>query len=513
MQKTKNSTQNEKVVRRPPIVVVLGHVDHGKSTLLDYIRKSNVVEGEKGGITQHMYSYEIIHKDESGKNRKITFLDTPGHAAFSLMRERGANIADMAILVVAADEGVKPQTLEALSVIKGGALPYVVALNKIDKPEANTEKTKQGLAEHEVFLEGYGGDIPAVLVSAKTGDGVKELLDMVLLMAEIGELTGNFDKNAEGIVAESHHDPKKGVSATLIIKDGTLREKMYVATSSALSPVRFIENSLGEKIPLATFSSPVRIVGFNALPHAGDAFSSFKTKREAEEYMLTPKHLATAAEAPRRTDSAKEQEGEVKILTIPLIIKADTAGTVEAVESEIKKIQVENVIVRVLDRGVGAISETDVKRASGSSDSLIVGFNVVAPPRVARLAEQYGILIQTFDIIYKLTEWLAEEIEKRRPRIRTEEIIGKAKIIRIFSKDKDKQVIGGKVNEGKLRAGAIVKILRRDFEIGRGKILELQQQKVKTSEVAEGFEFGAMVESKHEIATGDAIEAVEIVEK
>src|SRR3989338_6766155 len=277
LQKPNNLTE------RPPIVVVMGHIDHGKSTLLDYIRKSNVVGGEAGGITQHTYSYEIVHRNEEGAPKRITFLDTPGHAAFALMRERGASVADIAVLVVAANDGVKTQTLEALGAVKKSGIPFVVALNKIDAPNANVEKVKQELAEHEVYLEGYGGSVPVVAISAKTGENVPALLDMILLVAELEELKGDPSLPAEGTVVEAHQDPQKGITATLVITDGTIKKKTFVVAGACLAPVRRIDTILKKDISEASFSTPVSITGWNCIPEAGAAFSSIAGKKGAEE--------------------------------------------------------------------------------------------------------------------------------------------------------------------------------------------------------------------------------------
>lgn len=498
-----------KKIKRPPIVVVMGHVDHGKSTLLDYIRKSNVVRKESGGITQHIYSYEINHTNKDGNTERITFLDTPGHEAFTLMRARGVAVADIAILVVAADDGVKTQTQEALHTIKEAGIPYVVAINKIDLPHAQVDKVKQELSENDVFLEGYGGDVPNVVISAKTGSGIAELLELVLLMAELEELKGNPTVHAEGTVIESNRDSKKGISAILLIQNGILKKGMCVVAGEACSPVRRIDNFLGKELSEATFSSPVRITGFNIVPKVGSSFASFTSKKEAEKYIVKNKE----EKKPEKVESKKTSTIKENHLFVPLIVKSDTEGTLEAVLHEIEKISIENLSVIILNKAVGVISETDIKRATGAQNPIIVGFNVTVEKNSAQIAKQLTIPIKTFSVIYKLTEWLHDELEKRKPKIKSEKMLGRAKIIRIFSKTKDKQVIGGKVKEGSIASGSVVKILRRDFEIDRGKLLELQQQKVKINEVGEGVEFGAMIEAKHEIAEGDYIESFVVVEK
>ena len=496
--------QEKNIIERPPVIAVMGHIDHGKSKLLDYIRKSNVVEGESGGITQHISAYEVERKNADGNVKKITFLDTPGHEAFSAMRERGANIADIAILVVSAEDGVKAQTLEALQSIKDGKIPFVIAINKIDKPAANVQKTKNELVENEIYIEGMGGDIPFVPISAMTGEGVDDLLDTMLLIAEMEELKGDTNEPANGFVLESNIDPQKGVSATLIIKNGTLKKGMCISAGDAMSPVRVIENFLGKNIDEAKFSSPVSITGFNAAPETGVPFSAFAAKKDAE----------TAC------DAYESQQSSITIIgnkdaavMIPLIIKSDALGTLEAVEKELLKIKHEKVAFKIIQKGVGNVTETDTKVASGSSDIIIIGFRVKADKDATAYAEKFNMQIKTFAIIYNITDYLEEVVKERVPKELIEEATGKAKIIRVFSKAKDKQVLGAKMQEGEISLKARVTILRRDVEIGKGVILELQEQKVKKDKVSEGAEFGLMVESKMDIAEGDKIIPFTIVEK
>lgn len=496
-------------IDRPAVVVVMGHIDHGKSALLDYIRKTNVVEAEAGGITQHLSAYEVTYKDKSRGIKKITFLDTPGHEAFQKMRSRGAVVADIAILIVSAEEGVKAQTLEALSSIKETGIPFIVAINKIDKTEANVERTKKSLTENEIYLEGLGGDVPWVPISAKTGEGVPELLDMTLLVAEIEELKGDQKKNAEGIVIEAHRDTKKGISATLIIKDGILKTGMYVAAGNALSPVRIMEDFLGKPIKEAQFSSPVKVVGFNTVPGVGIKFHSFDSKKEAELAIKSYKEN-DEKEKSNKDVSTKESEGTI---VIPIILKADVLGSLDALKHELEKHSNEKVHIKIVREGIGDISENDIKGAGGKEDTVALGFNVKVDARAQDLSERLGINIKTFDIIYKLSEWLEEEIVKRTPKVATVEVIGRAKILKIFSKTKNKQVLGGKVSDGSISTGGTVKILRRNEDIGKGTILSLQQHKAETKKVESGNEFGAQIESKIEITEGDVLENFVIVEK
>ncbi|MEK9167910.1 MAG: translation initiation factor IF-2 [Patescibacteria group bacterium] len=494
------STQKEQpniTTERPPIIVVMGHIDHGKSTLLDYIRKTNVVAGEAGGITQHLSAYEVVHKDQKGVNKHITFLDTPGHEAFSAMRARGAKVADIAILVVSAEDGIKAQTLEALSAIKESKIPFIVAINKIDKPSANIEKTRNELAEKEIYTEGYGGDIPCVPISAKTGLGVPELLDMMLLVAEIAELKANPNLPAEGVVAEAHVDPKRGISATLIITNGTLKKGMCVVAGDAYAPVRAISDHTGALIEEATFSSPVRITGFSKIPAVGSSFKTASSAKSAR--VLIDVHCSSLAPVSPNTVVQTD-------VVIPLVIKADVLGTLEAIEKELAKVTHEKICWKIIQQGVGDITENDIKSASGSPDTIVLGFRVRIDDNAASLAEKLKIPVETFAIIYNITDYIEKVIKERAPKERVEESTGKIKILRVFSKAKDKQVLGGKVLEGMIATGSSIKIVRRDTEIGKGKVLELQQQKIKTNEVKEGLEFGTMIESKMEIAVGDVIE-------
>lgn len=515
--------KKENIIERPPIVVVMGHIDHGKSTLLDYIRKTNVTDKEAGGITQHISAYEvevppepksrenggILHsvQDDSVKNHRITFLDTPGHESFSKMRERGAKIADIAILVVSAEDGVKPQTIEAWKTIVASEIPYLVAINKIDKPGANVEKTKMELAENEIYLENYGGKVPFAEISAKTGAGVDNLLSLILILAEMENFTANSNGNASGLVIEANLDSKRGIQATLIIKNGSLKKGMTVAVEDALCSTRIIENFLGKTIDGATFSSPIRLVGFDKMPAIGAEFESFEKKKDAEEYAENWQSQKNSSIGKNK----KEEISDKKI--IPIILKADVWGSIEAIEKEIGKIKSESAEFKVVQKGVGPISESDIKNVSSGENALVIGFNVKADGSAVELAEKQGIVISFFDIIYKMTEWLTIEMENRRPKIETIETTGRAKILKAFSRTKERQIIGGKVTEGRITLDGIVKIIRRDFEIGRGKIVNLEKGKTKTSEVDEGTEFGMMIESKVEISQGDIIESFTVTQK
>lgn len=490
-------------IPRPPVIAVMGHIDHGKSTLLDYIRKTNVTEKESGGITQHLSAYELLHTTPAGKEGRLTFLDTPGHEAFGALRARGAKTADIAILVVSAEEGVKPQTLDALSVINQEKIPFVVALNKIDKPEANVEKTKASLAENNIYIEGYGGTIPAVAISAKTGEGVDELLDMVILLADLQELKGNPQKNAEGVVLENKLDSKKGISATLVIKDGVLKSGMIVVAEQSVSSVRIFEDFLGTPIKEAHFSSPVRIIGWNMLPPVGAIFHSFESRREAEEY----------AEKHQEVELKKEKDSEDPRTILPVIIEADASGSLEALVQKIDSISNDRARFKIIHAGVGTVSEGDIKLAQAHPNSLVLGFHTKVDPLGDDLAKRSNITINTFTVIYDLLNFIEKSLQEKTPKITVEEMMGRLKVLKTFSVEKNRQIIGGRVEEGEINPGKEVKILRRGVAIGEGSLREVQKLKNKVGSAAVGEECGLLVDSKIEIASGDVLEIFAMVEK
>ena len=502
----------QNLIKRPPVVVVMGHIDHGKSTLLDYIRKTNIVAGEAGGITQHVGAYQVEHDSADGKKHSITFLDTPGHEAFCSIRERGAQAADIAILVVSAEDGVKPQTLEAYKNIKESKIPYVVAINKIDKPNADINKAKQSLGENEIYVEGWGGDIPCVAISALKGTGIPELLDMVILVSELGDLKTDPSKQAEGIAIETERDARKGISATLLIKDGTLSKGSFIVAGNAYAPVRSIQNFLGKDIEVGTAAMPVIILGWNEIPECGVAFQIVDSKKEAESLAESQKKTIVTEIVTEKTDDDKDQP---KIAILPLIIKADVIGSLEGIRHELAKITHDKVKIKIVSEGIGEISENDIKTAVSHPDIIVIGFHSEPDSKASAIIERapQPITVKTFKIIYELTEFVRNTLMAKVPKEFVEESTGRAKILALFSKDKDKQIIGGKVETGTISTGNDVKILRREAEIGRGKIRELQSKKIRTQEVAEGFEFGVLVEAKVEIAVGDRIEAVHTVEK
>ncbi len=481
---------------RPPIVAVLGHVDHGKSTLLDYIRKTNTVAKEAGGITQHVAAYEVEHERE-GSLKKITFIDTPGHAAFQAIRARGAKIADIAILVVAADDGVKAQTLEALQSIKASNTPFIVAINKIDKPNADLSRTQASLLENHVYLEKLGGDIPWTAISAKSGQGVDELLDLILLVAELAEFKADPNVLAKGYVVEAHRDEKRGIAATLIIREGTLKSGEAVRAGRAVVPVRIMTNHAGKAIKEATFSSPVTLYGFDELPEVGAEFVTYKTKRDAEgdrpEIVRAPNVLA---------------EEETTRFILPVIVRADVTGSLEGIMHEVAKIGDEFTGIRIVQTGIGAITEADVKAAIASTGTpaVVIGFDVPVDALARESARQHGITIETFNIIYKLAERLTEILKKSAPKRQVEQSIGKARLLRLFSSGKGKQTIGGSVFEGRFEKRVSVRVTRRGEEVGIGWVDSLQSHKQNVDRIETGSEFGAEIEAEFDLAQGDVLE-------
>ena len=495
-------TNHKKIVKRSPVICIMGHIDHGKSTLLDYIRKTNIADTEAGGITQRISAYEVTRRDI-----KITFLDTPGHEAFSAMRESGVNVADIAVLVVSAEDGVKKQTLEAHKCITQNKVPFIVAITKIDKPDANVDKVKNSLVENGIYIEGYGGDVPYVAISAKTGQGIEELLDMMILVADLADLKGDLSKNAEGAVIEANLDKQKGITATLVIKDGVLKTGMFVVCGESMAPTRMMESFKGEKIKEAQFSSPIRLIGFDKLPEVGTSFYSFDNKKEAESFVADFK-TKRQSEKKCSQENTCEEKHEIKVL-----IKAEVAGALDAIKHELTKIESETVVIKIIATGIGDISENDIKNVTGKGKNVIVGFDVKVDASAKDLAERAGIEIKVFDIIYKITEWLQEIVNENTPKVESEEITAKVKVLKYFSVMKDKHVIGCRVEEGTLHGGDEVKIMRAEVEIGRAKVKEIQKDKSKVSEAKEGMEFGCQIQTDTVVVPGDKLEAFKIVVK
>lgn len=497
---TKTNSPAGTTTKRPPVVVIMGHVDHGKSTLLDHLRQSNIVAGEAGGITQHLGAYVVPHTTKDGVQERITFLDTPGHAAFQQMRLRGADVADVAILIVSAEDGVKPQTLEALASITQAGIPYIVAINKIDKPGADLVRTQSSLIENEIYIEGMGGDIPWAAISAKTGQGVSDLLDLVVLTADLAELKGDTAANGSGTVLEGNLDPKRGNTATLLITNGTVSSGTFVVSGSSYAPVRIMEDENGQLIKEAGLSTPIRIIGFSEVPAVGDTFTTVASKKEAEAMVVKQKNKVTTGSNFKPTT----------LPIVPILIKADVLGTIDAIKHELAGFTSDRIAVRIIDAHVGDITQNDVNAVSATENAIIVGFNVKVERAAKDLAERQGVEIETFSIIYELAEWLSTALQNRTPKREEEKTSGKAKILKHFSTQKQVLVLGGRAEEGVLRLNQRVRIIRRDIEVGRGKLINLQQMKSNVQEVKEG-EFGMQVETKADIAAGDYLESYDLV--
>lgn len=484
--------KSKNLITRPPIVVVLGHIDHGKTTLLDYIRKTKIAEKESGAITQHIGAYEIEYK-----NKKITFIDTPGHEAFSKIRSHGAKAADIALLIVAADEGVKAQTKEALKHIEETKTPFLVVINKIDKPESNPEKVKRELTDAGVFVEGWGGQIPVAEVSAQTGQGIDELMDLILLMAEMENLQANPDNSAQGIVIESHLDPRRGYTATLIITEGTLEQDDFLIISDQVGKVKILENFLGKPIKKATFSSPVLVVGFEKLPAVGEKFIASKTKTEIS---ASKQEKTTSISQPiiLGDDSA--------ITKITLLIKADVWSSIEALKESLRKIALEEKwSFNILSEGVGDISESDVKLAD-LSKAIIIGFHVKTRPEISLILNTTEIPIVQSETIYEILDKIKEKVFIMiSPKKKEKTILGKLKILAIFNPIKGNLLVGGEVLEGKISVNDKIEIWRNETKIGEGKIINLQSQKINVKSVGEKEQCGILVENITDIEKDDIL--------
>ena len=486
---------------RPPIVVVLGHVDHGKSTLLDFIRKTNTVDREAGGITQHVAAYEVEHEYEGAK-KKITFIDTPGHAAFQAIRARGASVADIAILVVAADDGVKAQTLEAIKSIKDAKIPYVVAINKIDKPNADLSRTQGSLLEQHVYLETLGGDVPWAAISAKTGEGVSKLLDLILIVAELADIKADPSLPGSGYIIEAHLDHKRGIAATLIIRNGTIENGSALVAGKTLAPVRIMENFAGKTLKKATPSMPVVLVGFDALPEAGAEFTAYKSKKDAE---LERSKYAETERAQAQEATLESAEGK---FFLPVVIRADALGSMEAIQSETKKIGDEERGVAIIQWGIGDISENDIKAAIAAGSPTVIGFNVHMDTTAASIARQHGITFENFSIIYELTKRLQELLKEHGPKRINEEVTGRAKILKYFSSRKDEHLIGGSVQSGMIKQDQPARLMRRGEKVADCEILSMQSARKSVTQIGESAEFGAQIVCAQTPAAGDVVESV-----
>lgn len=495
---------------RPPIVVVMGHVDHGKTSILDAIRKTSVVSGEAGGITQHIGAYQV-----QVDGRPITFLDTPGHAAFTSMRARGAQVTDIAVLVVAADDGIMPQTVEAINHAKEAGVSIIVAINKMDKPEANPERIKQQLTEYELVPEEWGGDTICVPVSAKTGAGLDNLLEMILLVADTMELTANPNRMAKGTVIEAKLDTGRGPVATVLIQTGTLHSGEAIIAGTAVGRVRVMTNDKGQKVEEAGPSCPVEITGLAEVPAAGDIFNAVEDEKLARE-LVEKRRMEQKEEEFKRyqkvtLDNLFEHISEGEVLELPIIVKGDVQGSVEAVRQSLEKLSNNEVRVRVIHGAVGAVSESDVMLAN-ASHAIIVGFNVRPDPTAKANAERDGVEIRLYRIIYDAIEEI-EAAMKGMLKPKTEEVdLGRAEIRNVYKISGVGAVAGCYVLDGKMVRSANVRVVRDGIIIADDKMASLRRFKDDVKEVAQGYECGITLEKFSDLKNGDIFEAYEIRE-
>ncbi len=495
---------DEQLVVIPPVVTIMGHVDHGKTSLLDTIRKTKVAAGEAGGITQHIGAYQV---EVQGK--KITFLDTPGHEAFTAMRARGAQVTHIAIIVVAADDGVMPQTREAIDHAKAAGVPIIIALNKMDKLDANPDYVKQQLAEIDVVVEDYGGDVICVPVSARKGTGIDDLLEMILLVAEIQDIRANPNLPATGTIIEARLEKSSGPMATVLVQNGTLKMGDNIVVGAMAGKVRAMFNDRGKRIQKAPPSTPVSILGLPEVPQAGDHLQVVADER-------TARTRATQTAEQRRTESrplgqvsldtlyTQMQEGKVKELN--LVLKCDVQGSAEAIKNALSKVGDENLKVRLIHEGIGNISETDVHLA-GASGAIIIGFNVKADGAAQRLAQKEGVDIRYYNIIYKLIDDIEAALTGMLEPTYREVVEGHAEIQQIFKAGKNVVIAGCRILDGRITRSSQARILRKDEKVWDGKIASLRRGKDDVREVASGYECGIILEDYSDFEVGDIIEA------
>jgi len=494
---------------RAPVVVVMGHVDHGKTKLLDAVREANVIDTEAGGITQHIGAYQTVWKDPKTKTeREISFIDTPGHEAFTMMRSRGAKVADIAILIVAADDGVKPQTEEAINIIKAAKLPFIVAINKIDKPGADPQKTKTDLSQKGVLAEEWGGNVPMVEISAKERTNIDKLLDVLLLVADMNAEYIQADPGipAIGTVIESHVDKGMGPVATILIQAGTLnRGDKLVVNGEIYGKVRAMKDYIGQDLKTAGPSVPVQILGFKVAPEVGDVLDVSKADEAPEINVKSKKNQQIGAEKAGVLDALAENEDEEGKKTVNLFIKADVLGSLEAIISSLSKISHDEVGVKIVGKGLGNINEDDVNKAKAGG-ATVVGFNVNATPVAEESMRDEDIHFLQYSIIYDLINWVKEKLGKllSDEKIITE--IGKMKVQAIFRKEKGSMIVGGKVEQGKVIKNVLVRVKREGVDMGKGKIVECKVGQGAVKEASQGTECGIKFEGSVKIEEGDLLE-------
>jgi translation initiation factor IF-2 len=497
--------EGAELVERPSVVTIMGHVDHGKTTLLDSIRNTKVTAGEAGGITQHIGAYQI---EENGK--KITFLDTPGHAAFTTMRARGAKITDITILVVAADDGVMPQTIEAINHAKAAEVPIIVAVNKMDKPTANPDRVMQELTEHGLVPEAWGGDTIFVPLSALTGEGIDSLLEMILLVGEVEEYKANPDRNAVGTVIEAQLDKGKGSVATLLVQNGTLHIGDPIVVGNTFGRVRAMVNDLGRRVKTAGPSTPVEITGLNDVPQAGDRFVVFKDEKTARQIGEARSTQAIQAQRSEKTrislDNLFEHMKQGEMKDINIVLKADVQGSAEALAAALYKIEVEGVNVKIIHTGVGAINESDITLAA-ASNAIVIGFNVRPDVNAKRAADAEEVDVRLHRIIYKVIEEIEAAMKGMLDPEFQEKIIGQAEIRQTFKVSKIGTIAGSYVTDGKITRDSGIRLIRDGVVIFEGEIDALKRFKDDAKEVAQGYECGITIKNFNDVKEGDIIEA------
>ena len=501
--------REEDLKERPPVVTIMGHVDHGKTTLLDTIRKTNVASGEAGGITQAIGAYQIEYN-----GKKITFIDTPGHAAFTEMRARGASITDIVIIIVAADDGVMPQTKEAIDHAKAAGVPIIVAVNKIDKPTANVERVLTEMSANGIQPEQWGGDTMFVNISAVTGEGIDDLLDRILLLSEMSELKANPNRYAIGTVIESRIVKNSGVVTNILIQNGTLRLGDPIVIGSSAGKVRTLTNDRGESLVEALPSMPVSITGLSESPSAGDKFMAFENEKKAKKVAEQRKELEKERRNKPKTivslnDLFSRKEAGEKEINI--ILKADVKGSEEAVKNSLLKLDVEGMKVNVIRSGIGAISESDVVLAE-ASNAIIIGFNIRPDHKIAEIAKDKGIDIRLYDIIYKVVEEMESALKGKLAPEYEEKVLGEAEVRKIFKFSKVGTIAGSYVTSGVIRRGSKARVIRDGVVINDSTIASLAREKDQAKEVKQGLECGITIENFNDIKEKDIIEAYELVE-
>ena len=488
---------------RPPVVTILGHVDHGKTALLDTIRQTQVAEREVGGITQHIGAYQARFNDQD-----ITFLDTPGHAAFTAIRARGAKVTDIAVLVVAADDGIMPQTTEALNHAKAANVPIIVAINKMDLPGADPERVKRQLSEQNLLVEDWGGDIISSEVSAKTGDGIDDLMANILVVAELAELRANNNKVAAGVVIEARLDRKRGPTATVLVQEGTLKISDYVSAGAVWGRVKAMSNHQGQAIKEATPGMPAEILGFNAPPQAGDLLSVAAGERPARSMAEDRARSSSGRQNQVRALTLEEvvQQGSGVAKELNLVVKADVQGSVEAVQHALEQLTAEEATVRVLHSGSGAITESDVMLAS-ASDAIVIGFTIGAEPSAERLAERMGVEIRHYNIIYQLIDDVSLALQGMLEPVYADVVVGRAEIREIFPSRRGVQIAGCRVTDGRINRGANVRVMRDGALVHETTIETLRHFRDEVNEMTSGSDCGIMLQGYNDFQQGDLLEA------